>query len=253
MMNRQWVHGVLAGAGLLVLTAASASAQVVQVNRGDSRNSIGFTLGGFFLTGDDNRDGNDVILADSIDLVARDSSDSFLKAKDFRNVTFGAEYLFGLGDFLEGGVGASYYQKNVPTVYQDLVNTNGSEIEQNLKLRIVPVTATIRFLPLGRGGAVEPYVGAGVGVFSWRYSETGDFVDPSDNSVFSNRYRASGTEVGPVLLGGVRIPVGDAVSIGGELRWQKAKGDTGGLPEGFLGVKIDLGGTTENFTIHFRF
>ena len=29
---------------------------------------------------------------------------------------------------------------------------------------------------VGRGG-VEPYVGAGIGVFNWRYSEVGEFVD----------------------------------------------------------------------------
>ena len=59
--------------------------------------------------------------------------------------------------------------------------------------------------------------------------------------------------MGPVILGGLRFPIGDALTIGGEVRWQKATGDTGGLDEGFLGNKIDLGGTTANFTIHFRF
>ena len=68
----------------------------------------------------------------------------------------------------------------MPSVYRDFVNTNGAEIAQDLKLRIVPFTATVRFLPIGRGG-VEPYVGGGLGVFNWRYSETGEFVDFSDN------------------------------------------------------------------------
>ena len=45
------------------------------------------------------------------------------------------------------------------------VNSNFSEIEQEFKLRIVPFTATFRFLPLGRKGAVQPYIGGGVGVF----------------------------------------------------------------------------------------
>jgi hypothetical protein len=43
------------------------------------------------------------------------------------------------------------------------------------------------------------------------------------------------------------------VTAGGEVRWQKATGDTGGIDAGFLGDKIDLGGVTANFTIHFRF
>ena len=54
----------------------------------------------------------------------------------------------------------------MPTVYTDFVNANGTEIEQDLKLRIVPFTATVRFLPLGHHDGVEPYIGAGVGVFN---------------------------------------------------------------------------------------
>ena len=245
MMKRQWLQRLLIGAGLLVMTSASAGAQVVQVSRGDARNAVGFTIGGFFPTGLDGRDDDDTILADLGELA--------FDFDDFKNVTFGGEYLFGLGDFLEGGVGVSYYQNTVHSVYAALVNTNGAEIAQDLKFKIVPITATIRFLPLGRGAAVEPYVGAGIGIFNWRYSEIGDFVDPVDSSVFSNRYVADGTSVGPVILGGLRFPIGDALTIGGEVRWQKATGDTGGLDEGFLGDKIDLGGTTANFTIHFRF
>ena len=57
----------------------------------------------------------------------------------------------------------------MPSVYAASVNANGSEIEQELKLRIVPLTATVRFLPIGHG-SVEPYVGAGIGAFNWRYS-----------------------------------------------------------------------------------
>jgi hypothetical protein len=41
--------------------------------------------------------------------------------------------------------------------------------------------------------------------------------------------------------------------VGGEVRWHKATGDTGGIDEGFLNEKIDLGGWTTNFTFGFRF
>lgn len=248
MMKRQWFQRVLTAAGLLVLTAASASAQIVQVNRSDSRQAIGFTFGGFFLPGIDSRTEGDTLVAN---LFAADPLD--FEIKDFNHVTFGAEYLAGVSDFLEVGVGVGYYQRTVPSVYRFLENSDGSEIEQDLKLRIVPVTATLRFLPVGRGNGVEPYVGGGVGVFPWRYSESGEFVNPDSDVIFSNRYTADGVAVGPVLLGGIRFPVTDAVTIGGEVRWQKAKADTGGFDAGFLGEKIDLTGTTANFTIHFKF
>ena len=149
-------------------------------------------------------------------------------------------------------MGVGFYQRTVPSVYRDVVNVNETEIEQDLKLRVIPMTATIRFLPVGRG-SVQPYVGAGIGAFNWRYSETGEFVDFSDYSIFRARYVANGTAVGPVVLGGIRAPVGEVFMIGGEIRYQKAEGDTKPATSELLGDKIDLGGWTASFTMHFRF
>jgi hypothetical protein len=138
----------------------------------------------------------------------------------------------------------------VPTVYTDFVNTNGTEIFQDLKLRVIPFSATVRFLPLGHDNPVQPYVGAGVGVFAWRYSETGQFID-NDNNIFTDTFVGSGGEVGPLVLGGLRFGVGP-MGVGGEIRWQHAKAD---LPasENFAGPRIDLGGFNYLFTVNFRF
>ena len=138
----------------------------------------------------------------------------------------------------------------MPTVYNDFVNSNGTEIAQELQLRIVPFTATVRWLPLGHHNGVEPYIGAGVGVFNYNYSETGQFL-ATDNSIFAGSFSGSGTATGPVILGGVRVPVG-SWGVGGELRYQSAEGN---LPadQDFSGSKIDLGGFTYTFTINVRF
>lgn len=227
-------------AGPALLTPESASAQVTRV---ESRQSIGFNLGYFAVRGEDSRVDGDVLFAD------RDSL-AFL-VKDFNFATFGGEWVVGISDHLEAGVGVGFYQRTVPSVYLDVTHSDGSEIAQDLKLRIIPLTATVRFLPMGRG-SVEPYVGAGIGVFNWRYSETGEFVDFSDDSIFRSRYIAKGNAAGPVVLGGVRVPVSDVWLIGGEIRYQKAEGDIDPI-EGLLGDKIDLGGWTTSFTVHLRF
>jgi hypothetical protein len=97
---------------------------------------------------------------------------------------------------------------------------------------------------------VQPYIGAGVGVFAWRYSETGEFID-SRNNIFVDSFKATGSATGPVVLGGVRLPIG-SFGVGGEIRWQGAKAD---LPsdQGFAGSKISLGGFNYMFTMNFRF
>jgi outer membrane protein W len=114
----------------------------------------------------------------------------------------------------------------------------------------VPFTATFRYLPLGRSSAVQPYFGAGVGLFRWRYSESGEFVD-FDSTIFRETYIGSGGAAGPVVLGGLRFPVG-AWDVGGEIRYQNAEGT---LPtdQGFSADKIDLGGFNYLVTFNVRF
>lgn len=242
---RWGVRGVLCAlAAAIVSTAAPAEAQIVRVgSTSESRQAFGFTLGYFKVKGDDSRVDGDVIFNNHGSLI--------FDTDDFNSWTYGAEYLFALTDYIELGAGISYYQGTTPSIYQ-ITDDQGFEIAQELKLRQIPMSATVRFLPLGRKGSVQPYIGAGVTAINWRYSETGDFIDFED-LVFPGKFVADGTNFGPVILGGVRIPVTDIWNIGGEFRWHRAEGDTGGIDEGFLGDKIDLGGTTFNFTVHFRF
>ena len=225
--------------GMLLAATGSASAQVMRV---EPRQSIGLNLGYFAVRGEDSRVDGDVLWEDLSSLA--------FEVKDFNFATFGGEWLFDVGDYLEAGVGANFYQRTVPSVYRSVTHSDDSEIAQDLKLRIIPVTATVRFLPLGRS-SVQPYVGAGIGWFNWRYSETGEFVDFRDDSIFSDRFIANGNSAGPVVLGGIRFPVSDVWMAGGELRYQKAEGNID--TEGFLGDKIDLGGWTTSFTLHLRF
>jgi len=58
------------------------------------------------------------------------------------------------------------------------VNAERDRDPTGFKLRVIPFSATVRFLPMGRnnGHRLQPYIGAGVGVFSWRYSESGQFL-----------------------------------------------------------------------------
>jgi opacity protein-like surface antigen len=211
--------------------------------------AVSFNVGYFAVRGLDGRAATDIaanelVLGGNIDLLD-------YRLQNFNNATFGAEWLIGLGGFLEGGVGIAYYSSgSVPSVSLNFVNTNGSEITQALRLRNIPITATVRFLPLGRRSVVEPYIGGGLGIFIWRYSEVGQFVDSNQN-IFSSTFVASGTKVGPVLLGGVRIPVGK-YAIGGEIRYQKAEGDLSSVFAP-LATTVDLGGLTYQATFVVRF
>ena len=207
-----------------------------------AQQAINLSLGGFVVKGEDARVDDDVLVANR-ELLSFD-------IKDFNSGSIGIEGLLPFGEFFEAGVGAAFTTRTVPTVYDDFVNRDGSEIEQDLKLRVAPVTATLRVLPFGRSRAVQPYLGGGVGFFAYRYSEVGDFVDFTDRSVFREQYVAKGTKAGGVALAGIRFPVGDRWSLGGEVRYQHASVD---LSDDFLGSKLDLGGFHYLGTIHVKF
>ncbi len=229
----------------VILVPATANAQITRVTGSDTRQSFGVNLGAFFPKGEDSRVENDVLLENLNSLL--------FEIKDFRGINVGAEYLFGVTDYIEAGLDVSLYQRTVPSIYADVVHDDGREIEQDLKLRIIPITASVRFLPTGRNASVQPYIGIGAGFLNWRYSETGEFVDFRDDSIFRDRFVAKGSTVAPVVIGGLRFLAADVWTVGGEVRWQKADGDTGGRDAGFLNTKIDLGGWTTNFNVHFRF
>jgi opacity protein-like surface antigen len=243
-----WRSFVIAFGLVAALSAAApASAQ---------DQTVSFNLGYFMLRGADSRVEGDVLNANRcIDSFTR-CEPLLFEVDDFNNVTFGAEWLVGLGEFFEAGAGLGYYQRTVPTVYEFLTNADGSEIEQELKVRLVPLTASVRFFPTGRRAGVQPYIGAGVAFTRWQYSEVGSFVDTSTGEIFNARYPsdgpASGTDVGPLALGGVRFPVADQFLMGGELRYQWA--DTS-LPAdvGFVGDRLDLGGLTFQAVFQIRF
>jgi len=223
---------------VLTVSLLSADAAFAQ------QQSLNFNLGYFTIRGEDGRVDGDVLV---------ENRNLYLfEFDDFNRPSIGVDYLFGLGDYFEVGAGIGFSTRGVDSVYDDYTRPDDTEIEQEFKLRIVPMTATIRILPLGRSAAFQPYVGGGIGVYNWRYSETGDFIDFTlpGRPIFRASYVASGNAVGPVAVFGARVPIGLNASIGGEIRYQRAEGDLDELD--FLAPKIDLGGMHYSATFGLR-
>lgn len=252
-MNRfTWASGLLM-ASMLVGAPAVASAQLDQL--------IGVTAGGFFPRGEGSRDVGDVLLRNLEDFSfdpAAPGDDIGRGIEAFRGGSFSGEYLLGLGDWVEAGVSIGYYQKTVNSQYRDFTFPDDSEITQRFKLRMVPVTASARWFPTGRTTPVQAYLGAGVNIYRWKYTEDGnfiDFTDPTANPlpIISGTFEDDGTAVGPVILGGVRVPFAhNHFLVGGEFRygWGVADLDPN---QSFSGNKLDLGGASVAATFHVRF
>lgn len=229
---------------LSVCLMTAALGTFALVDAAHAQQTLNFSLGYFTPLGPDARVDDDVLTVNRTFLV--------FDIDEFNGASIGAEWLVPLGDFFEGGAGLSFSRRTVSSVYADFIDADGTEIDQDLRLRLIPIAFTFRVLPLGQQSAVQPYFGAGIGLINWRYSEFGEFADFASGTppiVFEDSFVASGTQVGPVVLGGIRFG-GESVTAGGEIRYQKADAD---LDNRFAGRKLDLGGWTYNFTIGVRF
>lgn len=227
----------------LLVAAAALAAVLLAPHAALAQQSLALNIGRFGIRGTDARVDDDVLL-ENLNLFAFDPT-------ELDSVTFGGEWQIALGDHLEAGVGVGFMRGSAPSTYTDFVNDDGTEILQDFHLQIVPITGTLRLFPLG-DTAVRPYIGGGIGLFMWRYSEVGEFIDFYDYSVFRDRFVASGADIGTVVLGGVRVPLGDSLAAGVEVQYQRAAGRVG-VDEGFLAERIDLGGLTTRFTFRIEF
>jgi hypothetical protein len=221
----------------------TAIAVIAHASDARAQQTLNFSLGYFTPLGTDARVEDDVLAVNQTFLA--------FDVDDFNGASIGGEWLMPLGNYFEGGIGVSFSRRTVPSVYQDFIDSDGSEIEQDLRLRLVPISFSFRLLPLGQQSAVQPYFGGGLNIINWRYSEFGEFADFNlpGFPVFEDTFVASGSTVGPVVLGGLRFS-GDSATAGFEIRYQKGEGD---LPAAFAGRKLDLGGWTYNFTAGVRF
>ena len=212
----------------------------------DAQQTFNVTFGYLTVRGEDARVDRDILNEDR-NFLSFDHT-------DFNGMAIGGEWLVPIGSFFEAGAGIGFSRRSVPSVYERFVDSDGSEIEQDLRLRMMPIAFTVRVLPIGSGGVLQPYFGGGIAVINWRYSESGEFVDfQNRNAIFRDQYVSSGNATAPVALGGLRFVVG-SLSTAMEVRYQSAAADLG---RRFAALepnpRIDLGAWAFQFTIGTRF
>lgn len=243
-------RNVLAVFAVLWMIPAAASAQIHQVSSSSSRDAkitINFSVGFSRLQGYGSRPVEDILYQD-----LQPPQPLLFNISDLNSVPVGGEFVYGFTRHIEAGVGVTYGSRTAHSVYANLTHPDNSEIMQDLKLKQISESFTGRYLILPRGSPIEPYIGGGLIAIRYDYSETGEFVDANDLSIFPAQYTTSGTVAGPLILGGVRGRIGGKFVAGGELRWHRATADVPSTA-GFLGTKLDLGAWGANFTFGVRF
>lgn len=209
--------------------------------------SLELRIGGFFPRADSN--------------LFRDDSDLYTVTKsDWQGVYGGAEFSFTPSDHVELGISLDGYGRTVDTNYRDYTRESGSEIQQSLRLTLVPLGATLRFFPADRYATVSPYVGIGPDLVFYKYEEFGDFIDfqsPGPGlDIVADHFRSDGARPGFHVTGGLRVRLGHDFSVLGEGRYQWAKatlGDDFSAQPGQDALRLDMSGWSAVVGLSIRF
>ena len=230
MSNRFWRTAALACATVCLAVPASA------------QQTLNFSLGYFAPKQYESRVPGDVLVANNSFLI--------FDIDDFGSGAVGGEWLLALGRFLEAGAGIQYTQQTVPSVYAGFVDPDGTEVDQETRLRRLPIDFTVRVLPFGQDIGVQPYFGGGLTALNWHYKEFGEFINFDDGRrIFTGEFSDEGTELGGVAIAGIRV-AGRRGSAGFEVRYHDADA---GLSPDFAAPRLDLGGWTYQFVGGLRF
>ena len=180
---------------------------------------------------------------------------------DFNTGSFGLEAAFSLSPRFDIVGAMDVNGMSHASDYRLFEDNLGLPIEQTTELSQLNLTLSAKFSLLPRGRAISslawiprtiiPYVGVGGGYGRYEFRQNGDFVDFTDNHVFSDTFTSDGWSPTVHVLGGTDIQVMRHLMLSFEARysWQHAD-----LSQDFIDFEpIDLGGFRFGAGIHFAF
>jgi opacity protein-like surface antigen len=175
-----------------------------------------------------------------------------IEKSDWVGFSGGVAYFSKIAPHLELGVSLDYYSRELDTSYRKYTRPDGSEVQQTLRLRTMPIGLSLRIVPTGRRSRVAPYLEIGADAISYKYEEFGDFIDFFDDSlpVVTDSFVSEGFGFGFHVAAGLKIPINPDFSIVGEGRYQHADSQ---MDDDFSNHRIDLSGWTATVGFNVRF
>ena len=172
---------------------------------------------------------------------------------DFEDLVGGVDYVYYMHRHVGLMLSGDYFEAQQDQSYRDFVDNSGNRISHTTTLEISPLTAGVVVRLVPEGLPVVPYVGAGGGLYVWRYEESGDFIDFGGSTlpVFTDTLEDEGNVLGYYVLAGIEVPISSYFSIIAEGRWDRADDELSGDFEG-LGT-LDLSGRRVMGGLAWRF
>ena len=185
--------------------------------------------------------------SDLFDFVTRQLT---LDKSDFSGPGIGADTTVNFLPRLAAQFGFEWSRKTTGSEYRAFTDNNSLPINQDTTLKVVHLTAGVRYALANPGidvsrfawvpRRVVPYVGAGGGAVYYDFLQRGDFVDFEDLSVFPDVFRSTGWAPSAHVFGGVDIKLYRALFATMEGRYSYAHAKLGSDFVGF--DPIDLSG-----------
>jgi len=225
------------------ITVVALSALAVLPNRA-SADGFDVRLGAFQPRGHSN------LFEDDISLYSKNGRD--LTMGDWLGASGGIAYNARVARNVELSFHLDGSGRTIHTAYRDYVTESGGEIQQSLKLNVVPLGVSLRVVPTGRHVRFAPFVAVGADLVFYNYEEFGDFIDfdSPDRPVFTDSFKSEGVTPGFHVAAGLRFALTDDVRLVGEYRYQFAEDDMG---DDFRGNRIDLTGSSVTLGVNVRF
>lgn len=186
------------------------------------------------------------------DLFVDHSSLYTVGKSDWVGFSGGGQYNAKLARNVEIGFAIDGYERTIDTAYRDYGGAGDRDIEQTLKLDIVPVSFELRLTPTSRRVRVAPWIGAGGDLFYWKYEAFGEFIDfsRSNQPISTDSFISEGVNVGFHVSAGLRFAITDDVGITAGARYQWG---TANMGDDFRNNKLDLTGATYTAGVNIRF
>jgi len=205
--------------------------------------------------------GNWVFARGGSDIFSFLTSQLTLDKGDFRARGFAADLAIALTPRVDVVGGFELARSSSRSEYRDFVDNDRLPIEQTTSLSTVNLTGTLRYALVPRGEAVGrlawvprrvvPYVGAGGGACWYELSQTGDFVDFVDLSVFSDSFDSRGWSPSAHGVAGIDLQLHRRLFATVEARYVRSSATLG---TDFIDFEpIDLSGLRTSAGINFRF
>lgn len=173
-----------------------------------------------------------------------------LSRGDFASPYLGGELAVRVAPRWDAALNVGWARSRSLSEYRDWVDNNNLPIEQETTFETVTASLGARYYLNDRGRQIgrfawvperlSPFVGGGVGLVWYDFTQVGDFVDFQTLDVFPDHLQTEGTAAIVHASAGADLSLGSRVVLTGEGRYQYARDEVRGAFDGF--GKIDLSG-----------